>query len=155
MDRDNLFKLIHTVEAVTNESIILWNDTFPHNVGVSPILVLGELKRNGPQNQMKLAEKLGFTGGAMTNIAAKLVKSGLAVRRSNARDRRQVLLEITAEGVLVLLEAQKVGEKQHIEMFETLSAEEIVQFLTINEKILNDLKAKRKRREERSMLSEF
>ena len=151
MDTNDLFKLIHTVEAVTNESIVLWNDAFPHNVGISPILVLGELKRNGPQNQMKLAEILGFTGGAMTNIAAKLVKSGLAVRRFNANDRRQVLLEITPEGISVLLEAQELGKKQHLEMFEALSEEEIAQFLTINEKILNDLKAKRKRREERTI----
>lgn len=151
MDTNDLFKLIHTVEAVTNESIVLWNDAFPHNVGISPILVLGELKRNGPQNQMKLAEILGFTGGAMTNIAAKLVKSGLAVRRFNANDRRQVLLEITPEGISLLLEAQELGKKQHLEMFEALSEEEIAQFLTINEKILNDLKAKRKRREERTI----
>ncbi|MGM0896485.1 MAG: MarR family winged helix-turn-helix transcriptional regulator [Bacillota bacterium] len=150
MDTNDLFKLIHTVEAVTNESIILWNDAFPHNVGISPILVLGELERNGPRNQMKLAEILGFTGGAMTNIAGKLVKMGLAVRRSNEQDRRQVLLEITEEGAKVLKEAQTLGHKQHMELFEALDADEIAQYLAINEKILNDLKAKRKHREKGS-----
>lgn len=150
MDTNNLFKLIHTVEAVTNESIILWNDAFPHNVGISPILVLGELERSGPQNQMKLAELLGFTGGAMTNIAGKLVKMGLAVRRSNDQDRRQVLLEITEEGTRVLKEAQTVGQQQHMELFEVLDADEIAQYLAINEKILNGLKAKRTIREKES-----
>ncbi|WP_341962575.1 MarR family transcriptional regulator [Planococcus maritimus] len=150
MEANNLFNLIHTVEAVTNESIILWNDAFPHNVGISPILVLGELERNGAQNQMKLAELLGFSGGAMTNIAGKLVKTGLAVRRSNEEDRRQVLLEITEEGAKVLSEAQALGQKQHLELFDALDADEIAQYLAINEKILNSLKEKRANREKES-----
>lgn len=150
MDSTNLFKLIHTVEAVTNESIVMWNDAFPHNLGISPILVLGELERGGAQNQMKLAELLGFTGGAMTNIAGKLVKMDLAIRRSNEQDRRQVLLEITEEGVKVLTEAQALGQKQHMELFEVLDTDEVAQYLAINEKILNNLKAKRTNREKES-----
>ena len=150
MDSTNLFKLIHTVEAVTNESIVMWNDAFPHNLGISPILVLGELERGGAQNQMKLAELLGFTGGAMTNIAGKLVKMDLAIRRSNEQDRRQVLLEITEEGVKVLTEAQALGQKQHMELFEVLDTDEVAQYLAINEKILNNLKAKRTSREKES-----
>lgn len=150
MDSTNLFKLIHTVEAVTNESIVMWNDAFPHNLGISPILVLGELERGGAQNQMKLAELLGFTGGAMTNIAGKLVKMGLAIRRSNEQDRRQVLLEITEEGIRVLTEAQALGQKQHMELFEVLDTDEVAQYLAINEKILNNLKAKRTNREKES-----
>ncbi|MFP3513705.1 MarR family transcriptional regulator, partial [Peribacillus sp. SIMBA_075] len=83
----------------------------------------------------------------MTNIAGKLVKMGLAIRRSNEQDRRQVLLEITEEGVKVLTEAQALGQKQHMELFEVLDTDEVTQYLAINEKILNNLKAKRTNRE--------
>ena len=48
MEQDQLFKMIHTVEAVTNEAIIDWNTRFPHRLGISPILTLGELSRKGP-----------------------------------------------------------------------------------------------------------
>lgn len=147
MESEEIFKLIHTVEAVTNEAIIAWNDEFPHNLGVSPILVLGELKRNGPQNQMKLAELLGFTGGAMTNIATKLVKYELASRKFNQADRRQVLLEITPKGISVLEEAKELGKKQHMEMFQILSEEEIAQYLSINEKLLKNLKTRKNNRQ--------
>ncbi|AQU79488.1 MULTISPECIES: MarR family transcriptional regulator [Planococcus] len=146
METENLFKLIHTVEAITNRAIVDWNDIFPHNIGVSPILVLSELERNGPQNQMKLADLLGFTGGAMTNIASKLVKLELAIRTFNDSDRRQVLLKVTPKGSLLLQEAQRLGKRQHIEMFQVLDEEEIAQYLSINEKLLKSLKTKKSNR---------
>lgn len=146
METEDLFKLIHTVEAITNEAIVAWNDVFPHNLGVSPILVLSELERNGPQNQMKLAGLLGFTGGAMTNIASKLVKLELAIRTFNDSDRRQVLLKVTPKGSSLLQEAQKLGKQQHVEMFQVLNEDEIAQYLSINEKLLKSLKTKKNNR---------
>ncbi len=143
METENLFKLIHTVEAITNKAIITWNDDFPHNLSVSSILVLSELERNGPQNLMKLADLLGFSGGALTNIATKLVKLDLAIRTFNERDRRQVLLKITPTGVSLLEEAQELGKQQHMNMFQVLNEDEIAQYLSINEKLLSSLKTKK------------
>ena len=51
---------------------------FPYPLGISPILVLSELRTKGPQKQVELAETVGYTKGAMTNIATKLVNLGLA-----------------------------------------------------------------------------
>lgn len=137
---NDLFELIHTAEAVTNEAILRWNKEFPHPLGISPILVLSELEKKGPQNSMKLAQTLNFTGGAMTNIGNKLVKLDLAVRQSVEGDRRQTLLAITEKGKAVLREAKELGRKQHLEMFNALSDEEVAQYLAINEKLLGILR---------------
>ncbi|ANU28174.1 MarR family winged helix-turn-helix transcriptional regulator [Planococcus versutus] len=143
METENLFKLIHTVEAITNKAIIIWNDSFPYNLSVSSILVLSELERNGPQNQMKLANLLGFTGGALTNIATKLIKLELAIRTFNELDRRQVLLKITPSGISLLEKAQELGKRQHMDMFQVLDEDEIAQYLSINEKLLKSLTTKK------------
>lgn len=142
----DLFDLIHLAEVVTNEAIIQWNEAFPYPLGISPILVLGELERSGPQNSMKLAETLHFTGGAMTNIGNKLVKLELVTRESVEGDRRQTQLAITKAGQDVLEQASKLGRHQRQEMFEVLTEEEVEQYLQINQKLLHALRAKRKER---------
>lgn len=136
MEKDSLFKLIHAVEQFTNEAILTWSKSFQHNVGISPILVLSELHLNGPQKQSDLANNLGYTPGAITNIANRLIKCGYAVRKYNKQDRRHVLLEITDIGESVLSEAYEKGKEIRIQLFQTLTEEEIQQFASIHEKLL-------------------
>lgn len=140
MEKDNLFKLIHTVEQFTNEAILTWSKSFQHNVGISPILVLSELHMKGPQKQTDLANHLGYTPGAITNIANRLIKCRYAVRQYNEQDRRHVLLQITDLGEAVLHEAYEKGKEIRLELFQTLTEEEIHQFLTIHEKLLTKFK---------------
>jgi len=141
LEKTDIFKLIRAVEMVTNETIIQWTKSFKHNIGISPILVLAELKQNGPQKQTVLAEKLGYTPGAMTNISGKLVKLGFAVREYNEGDRRNVMLSITKKGITVLNDAQQKGEELRINLFQALSEEELQQYLAIQEKLLRNFKS--------------
>ncbi|MFS0841021.1 MarR family winged helix-turn-helix transcriptional regulator [Paenibacillus sp. 1P03SA] len=142
MEKTDVFKLIHAVELFTNEAIIRWTKSFQPNIGISPIIALAELNQHGPQKQSVLAAKLGYTPGAMTNIAGRLTKLGLAERRYNESDRRNVFLAITDKGITVLREAQKKGQELRIEMFQVLNEEEIQQFLSIYEKLLKNFKDK-------------
>ncbi|MEC1524587.1 MarR family transcriptional regulator [Neobacillus niacini] len=139
MEHNNIFELIRTVELFTNESIIRWTKAFKYKIGISPILVLSVLKQNGAQKQTTLANELGYTPGAMTNIANRLISQGFAKREFNEEDRRIVLLEITEEGKNVLKEAQRVGKELRKELFQQLSEEEIEQFLAIHKKLVNTL----------------
>lgn len=136
MEEANIFKLIRTVELFTNESIVKWTKAFQPNVGISSILVLAELRTKGMQKQSTLSNELGYTPGAMTNIANKLIKEGYAERKYNEDDRRMVLLAITEKGLSILKEAQQTGQELRQELFEVLSKEEIAQFLAIHEKLL-------------------
>jgi DNA-binding MarR family transcriptional regulator len=137
LENPDIFRLIHAVELFTNEIIVRWMNAFDHNIGISPVLVLGELNKKGPQKQTTLAKKLGYTPGAMTNIANRLIKQEMAERKYNEDDRRNVLLSITDKGKDVLKEAQLKGQELRAEMFQKLNEEELQQFLKIYEKLLS------------------
>lgn len=139
MKETNIFQLIHANELVNNANILQFSQRIQNYIGISPILVLNELKQNGPLKQTVLAEKLGYSPGAMTNIASKLVKERYAERQYNADDRRNVLLAITKLGIKALEEAQKVGNEIQVELFSVLSEEEVEEYLSIQQKLLSKI----------------
>ncbi|WP_285766924.1 MarR family transcriptional regulator [Peribacillus sp. SI8-4] len=139
MRETDIFKLIHAVELFTNEAIIRWTKSFPYSIGISPILVLAEMKQNGAQKQSVMANKLGYTPASMTNISNRLIKQGFAKREYNESDRRNVLLAITEAGIEVLTEAQQKGKELRLELFKVLSEEEVKQYLALHEKLLKNL----------------
>lgn len=150
MKETDLFKLIHSTEAVTNEMVIRWTKAFRYNIGISPVLVLWELKTNGPQKQSVLAAKLGYTAAAITNIAGKLVKEEMAERLADEQDRRMVLLSITEKGEDVLREAHETGTRLRLNMFSVLSEKEVDQYLAINKKLLAALEPGAELKKERT-----
>lgn len=139
MKQSNLFKLIRAIEKINNENIIRFTRAFPYPLGISPILVLAELRDKGPQKQVDLAETLAYTKGAMTNIASKLVKLELVERLYDNSDRRTIQLKITPAGEKALTEAQAIGNKVFLQHFEVLSDEEINQYLKIQEKLVKGI----------------
>lgn len=137
MKETNIFQLIHATEIVNNANIIQFSQRIKSYIGISPILVLSELRKKGPQKQKVLAETLGYSPGAITNISTKLVKEGYAERQYNADDRRNVLLAMTQSGSQALDEAQRIGNLIQVELFSVLSEEEIEQYLSIQQKLLS------------------
>ncbi|MFJ7732822.1 MarR family winged helix-turn-helix transcriptional regulator [Lysinibacillus sp. NPDC097231] len=142
MKQTNIFKLIHMIEQVNNANIIRFTKAFPYPLGISPILVLNELHLKGPQKQAVLAETIGYTKGAMTSIAEKLVKLELAERLYDPSDRRTIRLQITNEGEKALIKAQSIGQEVFMQLFETLNDEEIAQYLLIQEKLVQGIQDK-------------
>ncbi|WP_409369713.1 MarR family winged helix-turn-helix transcriptional regulator [Lysinibacillus sp. 38-6] len=140
MKQTSIFRLIHMIDQMNNANIIRFTKEFPYPLGVSPILVLSELKHKGPQRQAELAETIGYTKGAMTSIAEKLVKLGLAERLYDENDRRTIRLQITEEGKNAFNKAQDVGKDVFIQLFEVLNEEEIEQYLLILEKLVQGIK---------------
>lgn len=144
MRENNIFKLIRAVEQMNNDNIMEFTKAFRHSLGISPILVLAELKSKGPQKQAELAETVGYTKGAMTSIADKLVQLEMAKRLYDENDRRTIRLEITTTGFQALKEAQTIGEDVFTKLFDPLSEEEIRQYLLIQEKILQGIQNRKK-----------
>lgn len=139
MEDKNVFKLIHTIQKFSNYAIIQWTKATQNRIGISPILVLVELRAHGPQKQSDLAQTLGFTPGAVTNIANKLIEFKLAERKYDASDRRKIYLAITEDGIEVLKDAQLKGQLFYEELFQVLDQEELQQFLDIYEKLLKNI----------------
>ncbi|WRT00322.1 MarR family transcriptional regulator [Lysinibacillus fusiformis] len=130
------------IEQVNNANIIRFTKAFPYPLGISPILVLNELQVKGPQKQAELAETIGYTKGAMTSIAEKLVKLGLAERLYDPSDRRTIRLDITDEGKVALSKAQSIGKEVFVQLFEVLDDTEIAQYLQIQEKLVQGIQNK-------------
>jgi DNA-binding MarR family transcriptional regulator len=143
MNQTNLFKLIRAIEKINNENIIRFTRAFPYPLGISPILVLAELRDKGPQKQIDLAETLAYTKGAMTNIAVKLVDLGLAERLYDENDRRAIQLNITSAGEKALSKAQAIGQEVFLQLFEVLTEEEINHYLNIQEKLVKGIQDKK------------
>ncbi|MET0143421.1 MAG: MarR family transcriptional regulator [Ilumatobacteraceae bacterium] len=64
--------------------------------------VLGNLKRIGPMTVGELATAERVKPPSMTRTVADLEHAGLVVRRPHHRDRRQVVVELTAAAQLVI-----------------------------------------------------
>jgi len=139
LQQTNIFKLIHAIEWMNNENIKRFTKAFPYPLGISPILVLLELQKKGPQKQVELAETVGYTKGAMTSIATKLVNLGLVERLYDENDHRTIRLNITEEGKNALIKAQEIGKEVFMQLFEVLNEEEINQYLHIQEKLIQGI----------------
>ncbi len=140
MRQKSIFQLIHLVEQMNNEHIVRFTSQYTYPIGVSPILVLNELNTRGARKQVELAELLGFTKGAMTNISNKLVDLGLAERLYDDKDRRTIQLQITPEGLNALKQAQSIGEKLFTELFSVFTGEELAQYFQLQEKLAASMK---------------
>ncbi|MEC0089015.1 MarR family winged helix-turn-helix transcriptional regulator [Paenibacillus macquariensis] len=138
MGQTDIFKLIRSGELFTNEAIIRWMKSFDYNIGISPVLVLTELKLRGTQKHTTLSKKLGYSPGAITSIADRLIKLGLAERKYNENDRRNVFLSITDKGLEVQQQAIQKGRELHVELFKVLSEEEVQQLINIYAKLLKN-----------------
>jgi DNA-binding MarR family transcriptional regulator len=69
----------------------------PHAIAVPDYLVLA-LMRRGRSSPVELCAVLGRTTGGMTLTLDRLVAAGWVVRRPDPRDRRRIIVELTAVG---------------------------------------------------------
>lgn len=136
MTESNIFQLINTTEQINNMNIVHFTKRFSYPLGISPILVLAELNRKGPQKQIELSEMLGLTKGALTSISTKLVDLSLADRLYDNEDRRTVRLRITERGILALQEATEIGKELYLKLFNSFTEEELKEYLRLQNKLL-------------------
>src|SRR5699024_10178712 len=110
-----------------------------YNASVPQILVLFILQQKGTRKQSELANELGYTPGAMTNIATGLIKEDYAKRVYDESDRRIVRLDITDKGKMILDQDQQTGHEMREQLFSVLTEEEVQQYLAIQQKLLRNM----------------
>ena len=69
----------------------------PHDISVPDYLVLA-LMRRGRSSPVALCQVLGRTTGGMTLTLDRLAATGWVERRPDPRDRRRIIVELTAAG---------------------------------------------------------
>lgn len=75
-----------------------------HGLSLNRLSLLGLLRSNGPMTATALAAAERLQPQSLTRMLARLETEGLIVRRPDDSDRRQVLIDITDEGIAVLTE---------------------------------------------------
>ncbi len=78
-----------------------------------------------------VAEHLHLSGAFITTEVAKLVNLGLISKRTNAKDKRRVLLTISPAGRKLLAELVDVQAPVNDALFDTLSSDEFVRLKEI------------------------
>jgi DNA-binding MarR family transcriptional regulator len=92
------------VDAVVRASRALVGITVRALASVSDEVTLPQLRTlvvvslQGPQTVSALAERLDVHASTMTRMCSRLVTRGLVVRTPSAIDRREVVIELTAQG---------------------------------------------------------
>lgn len=137
MEKATIFELIRTAELLNDQTLLYFMNNFDKEVGFSQILVLHQLRERGAQKPTQLAKILGYSPGAMTGLADKLIQEGYSVREYSETDRRIILLSITNEGHKLLEEAQEQGQVMRERLYSVLNEEEINRMLDIQRKLLN------------------
>jgi DNA-binding MarR family transcriptional regulator len=83
------------LRAMTGQSIVL-SEAIARRVGLSStdLEVLGAIEQDGPLTAGQLGELTGLSAAAVTGLIDRLERAGVARRRTDARDRRRVLVEV-------------------------------------------------------------
>ena len=139
MKHSTFIELIHISEMLSDKAVVHYLKTFNRNISVSQIIVLNRLGEEGAQMPSQLARVLGYTTGAMTGIANKLVQSGYVRRCTQEGDRRVSKLVITDAGRILLEEAHTHGLKMRETLYSVLTDDELNQYLSIQKKLLHHL----------------
>ena len=101
----------------------------------SQLLVLQEIERRGESTPSVIAASLQFGQATVTNLVDRLTAAGLATRRRNDRDKRQVLLAATDEGKAVLAAAPDLLQERFRDRFASLPAWEQAMILSALERL--------------------
>ena len=110
------------------------------DITTTQLLVLECLSACGHCKMHTLVEALKVKFSAVTAIIDRLVKTGFVIRERGEEDRRTVFVALSPKGKKVLLEVFQQRRKAFMQVFSRVSAEERAEYLTILEKIVNNLK---------------
>ncbi len=95
-----------------------------HNLSLSQVGVLFQLSHNGVGRVSQIADNLGITSAAVSQMLDALVKQGLVTRREDSRDRRMKQIELTDRGHRVLREIMEARGRWFASLIEQMSDRE-------------------------------
>ena len=112
----------------------------PHGLTGAQFNILNLLAyHDGELDQAQLVEKLLVGKSSISIVLNRMVKSGLLTRAEHSRDRRQVVLHLTAKGRTLWRKISPRYEAGVSEVFGSLSAEKRKRFLADLEAIDSSL----------------
>ena len=110
--------------AVERLFSVLRHGNPPNDISLTAASTLRRLEREGPHRLTELAAAEGVTQPAMTQLAQRLERDGLAERTTDATDGRVVLVRVTQAGRDLLARRRTVRAEHLAALLRDLSAED-------------------------------
>lgn len=101
----------------------------------SQFLVLQEIARRGEATPGALAAGLQFGQATITNIVDRLAAAELVTRQRGERDKRQVFLRATGQGMATLAKVPDLLQERFLHRFESLPGWEQAMILAALERV--------------------
>lgn len=107
-----------------------------YGVTAAQFKVLLLLARDGLDTPAALCRALSLDSGAMTRMLDRLESKGLLVRERNAADRRQIRLQLSAQGQRFSEQIGRIASQVTHELTGRLTAEEVAELQRLLRKLL-------------------
>jgi DNA-binding MarR family transcriptional regulator len=116
-------------------------DRFGKAIGLSgtsysTLISIAHLEDDGGVGVNRIAEHLHLSGAFITIEVAKLVNAGLVHKRTNAEDKRRVLLTVTPAGRRLLDRLAPVQAQVNDALFDALTGKEFLELRAILAKLV-------------------
>ncbi len=129
---NTFIKLMRSTESLNNRLNIHLSE---NNLTVSQFGVLESLLHVGPQNQRELGARLLKSGGNITMVIDNLCKNGWVERNPDPKDRRAMIIKLTAEGKEFIEDFFPKHLSRIVAQFEILDPEELEQLGVLAKKV--------------------
>lgn len=114
----------------------------PSAITLSQSLVLGFVEKRKGAGIGAIAEHLGITSSAATQLVNGLVAKGYLVRRKNPEDRRELAVALSATGRKKTAAMKKERLRKMKLLFKALDEGEIREYYRLNKKIAESIGSK-------------
>lgn len=103
-------------------------------------LVIGHIFRNEECTTNDVANALGMTGSAVTQLLNGLVAKGLVIRKRDERDRRALKLALSTTSKKKVQRLKQMRLDALLHAFKALTDEEFKHYIELNRKVIASLK---------------
>lgn len=112
-------------------SFLLETAELDRKVNRSELTAILMLHFRGQQTMSALADRLGVPLSTTTSLVKRLVQKGMVERTQSTKDQRIMNVELTDEGLKLALQANVIMESMLKRIQNSLSKEELEQFLSL------------------------
>lgn len=109
------------------------------NLSFAQVGIMMALQRHEPCSQRELADDLDISRSAVTQMLEGLIENGFVYRQDDPNDRRISKLALSASGTQMVRELDKLRKQFFGRLTRDLSDEELIHFISLNQKIINTL----------------
>ncbi len=125
MDETFLNSILELNEIIARRSFVHRTQFLQeHNLSNSQMMSLFHLLHNKSVSLNNLANFLGISKPAVSQLIEKMVRSGLVERIPNPNDKRGKLLELTEEGINLTEKGKLINHQLGIDLIDSLTEDE-------------------------------